>query len=353
MATEFFREVRFHKVSKARIAIANQIIEKYAAQGYSLTIRQLYYQFVTWHGLPNTVRSYKNLVATMSDARLAGLTDWDAIEDRGRVPQRNSQWDSPKELLEGAANQYRLPRWEGQPYYAELWVEKQALAGVLEPLASKFHATLMVNKGYSSQTAMYEASKRLQDRISASGKGEGFVFYIGDHDPSGMDMVRDITERLDMFGVTNVQVKKLALNMDQIRKFKPPPNPANVKDVRYEAYISQYGKKSWEVDALNPETLVELITDAFTEVIDWKVWDRVLAREGLHKAKLQAIADGTDWDGNSPPPKGHVCPVVEIPCKKCTKARDRKARKAAKLRAKKAKAKAKARKAAKAKGKSK
>jgi len=288
MARICYRERSFKPDSLARIETANEIVDDYLGQGLRLTLRQLYYQFVAHHGLPNTEKSYKGLASLISDARLAGLIDWDAIEDRGRQPDVPSDWSGVPSLVESALRAYRLPRWEGQDNYVELWVEKQALAGVLEPLAREFHVTLMVNKGYSSQSAMHESAERFitngqdQDRSPV-------LLYLGDHDPSGEDMVRDIADRLGMFGVEGLDVQKLALTMPQIRQYNPPPNPAKITDSRAAAYIERHGTSSWEVDALDPSQLARLIRTAFSSLIDQERMDAVKAREESDKAKLRRM----------------------------------------------------------------
>jgi len=288
MARICYREGSFKPDSLARIETANEIVDDYLGQGLRLTLRQLYYQFVAHHGLPNTEKSYKGLASLISDARLAGLIDWDAIEDRGRQPDVPSDWSGVPSLVESALRAYRLPRWEGQDNYVELWVEKQALAGVLEPLAREFHVTLMVNKGYSSQSAMHESAERFitngqdQDRSPV-------LLYLGDHDPSGEDMVRDIADRLGMFGVEGLDVQKLALTMPQIRQYNPPPNPAKITDSRAAAYIERHGTSSWEVDALDPSQLARLIRTAFSSLIDQERMDAVKAREESDKAKLRRM----------------------------------------------------------------
>src|SRR5579883_1481282 len=203
MSYERFRSKKFSPESSARITQCNAIIERYQEQGLRLTLRQLYYQLVSQAVIPNEERSYKNLGNLVSDARLAGLMDWDAIEDRVRVPRQPPQFDNLTDLVEAALNTYRLPRWEGQDNYVELWVENDALAGVLAPIARKYHVTLMVNRGYSSQSAMYESAKRFLDA-----SGAPVLLYLGDHDPSGEDMVRDVRDRLSMFGV-EVDVRKI------------------------------------------------------------------------------------------------------------------------------------------------
>jgi len=280
-----FKEIHFREDSLARIDLCNQVIEEYQGQGLRLTLRQLYYQLVTRNSVPNIERSYKNLSTLVSDARLAGLMDWEAIEDRARQPIQQSEFSGLPDLVEVAIRSYRLPRWEGQEYYAELWVEKDALAGVLLPLAFEFHVTMMVNRGYSSQSAMFESAARFTD----ADRQTPILFYLGDHDPSGEDMVRDVSERLRIFGVSDIQVKKLALTMDQIEQYKPPPNPAKVSDPRATKYIREHGESSWEVDALPPEILRGIIRKAFNVIIDQEKMDVVKRQEERDKKRLRDL----------------------------------------------------------------
>lgn len=290
MSKECFRDKKFSDEKLAKIALCDTIIANYQKQGLRLTLRQLYYQPVTRNAITNEERSYKNLGTLVSDARLAGLLDWDAIEDRVRQPRVSPQWDSVADLVESAARQFRLPRWEGQEAYVELWVEKDALAGVLQPIARQFHVTMMVNRGYSSQSAMYEAAQRFIDH----GRERSVLFYLGDHDPSGEDMVRDVRDRLEMFGVQDLEVQKLALTMDQVEEYDPPPNPAKVTDSRAAKYIEEHGDSSWEVDALPPNVLTEIIEEAIRGVVDEDLVEAVLAREEIGKAQLRAAAKKID-----------------------------------------------------------
>jgi hypothetical protein len=255
-------------------------------QGLRLTLRQLYYQLVTRNAIPNVEREYKNLSKLISDARLAGEMDWEAIEDRVRVPRKHPEYHDLGDLVEAALYSYRLPRWKDQDQYAELWVEKDALAGVLEPLSREYHVTLMVNRGYSSQSAMYEASKRF-----INSDKPGILFYLGDHDPSGEDMVRDIQDRLTTFGA-EVKVVKLALTMPQVEEYDPPPNPAKMSDPRAEGYVARHGDESWEVDALPPNILADIIREAFVEIVDQERMDAILAREKRDKVDLRKAVVG-------------------------------------------------------------
>lgn len=291
---EMFTSWNPAKETRIRVSQCQLIIEEYQKQDLTLTLRQLYYQLVSRDWISNTERSYKNLGAIVSRARLGGLLDWSAIEDRGRRPRTPLEFDDLTDLVENAVGWYRLDRWAGQDEYAELWVEKEALAGVLGPLAREFHATLMVNKGYSSSSAMYESAQRLL-RVADDGQGlprPVTIFYLGDMDPSGEDMVRDIRDRLDLFtrNELDLTVKKIALTMKQIRKYKLPPNPAKVTDSRARVYIEKYGDQSWEVDALDPATLQKIIRSAFKGVIDEVRMYAIRAQEERDKDSLRKAA---------------------------------------------------------------
>lgn len=318
MACIQFQATRFKPESIALIELCNEVIEDYLQQGLRLTLRQLYYQLVTKNAIPNVERSYKNLSTLVTQARLSGKMDWDAIEDRVRQARRASQFDGLVDLVDAALHSYRLPRWKGQDYYAELWVEKDALAGVLEPLAREHHVALMVNRGYSSASAMFESARRFIEACRAGEDDielpmdEGFVayedgneemgsepialarkpvlFYLGDHDPSGEDMVRDVRERLHTFGI-DVDVRKIALTMKQVEKYNPPPNPAKMTDPRANEYVAKHGRVSWEVDALPPQVLARIVRDSFKSVIDREKMDLIIEKEQKDKEKLRKAAE--------------------------------------------------------------
>lgn len=284
-----FRSKKFSAAKQALVDASNHIIEEYRTQGYRLTLRQLYYQLVSRDLIPNQQRWYKRLGDAIVDARYNGEVSWDAIEDRVRQPRILADFDSAQECVEDALRTFRLPRWNGQDTYAELWVEKEALAGILRPLADKYHVTLMVNRGYSSASAMYEAAERFR-QAEDSGHAT-HLFYLGDHDPSGLDMDRDIRERLNEFDAWP-EVTRLALTQEQIAEYGPPPNPAKVTDSRAESYIEQFGSVSWEVDALTPQALNSVITRAFESILDGDMLAAVRAEELAQKeAAVKAVRE--------------------------------------------------------------
>lgn len=293
MAKIEYIKKRFNGRSLQHIDIANAIIEEYQKDGLRLTLRQLYYQFITRNVFPNSEKSYKNLGQLISDARLAGKVDWDAIADRIRGLRGVHFWDGPADAIRERADKYKEDLWEGQPKHLEVWVEKDALADVISRAATPFRVDFFVCRGYTSQTSLHEAAKRL-NYYTGQDK-ENIVLHLGDHDPSGKDMTRDIVDRFEVFGA-EVEIKRLALNMDQVRKYNPPPNPAKVTDSRFEGYRREFGKNSWELDALEPRVIVKLIQDNIKKHIDQKKWAAAEKREEASIKEMKSIADRLEDD---------------------------------------------------------
>lgn len=233
----------FQAESLEIIERADQICRDYEAMGYELTLRQLYYQFVSRGWLANSDRNYKRLGSIVNDARLAGLIDWNHLTDRTRHQRRVTTWDSPSTIIGASADQFRRDLWEtsGQLARPYVWVEKDALLDIVSRAANRWQVPYFSCRGYVSQSEMWGAGQRMRAQIR-----EGFepvVFHLGDHDPSGIDMTRDITERLEMFAGRPVEVRRIALTMDQIEEHQPPPNPAKLTDSRGSSYIRTYGHR--------------------------------------------------------------------------------------------------------------
>lgn len=283
----------FRPESLSLIDRINRVIEDYQHQGYSLTLRQVYYQMVARAIIPNNERSYKNLGNLISDARLAGLIDWYAIEDRTRNMRGNSHWTTPGSVIDSAAYSYKLDHWAGQRHYVEVWVEKDALVGIVGQICQRLDVNYFSCRGYVSQSEMWGAARRLKRHQD---QGQRVVLlHLGDHDPSGKDMSRDIVDRLDMFETHDVTFKRLALNMDQIEMYNPPPNPTKLTDSRSTGYIEEYGYECWELDALEPGVISELIDTNVRKYRNETLYKAVMAKENREKALLEDVAK--NWDG--------------------------------------------------------
>lgn len=286
---EAFIERAFKPDSLAIIERANIICADYRRQGFNLTLRQLYYQFVSKAWIPNNDRSYKRLGSVINDARLAGLMDWSYITDRGRPKYGNFDgFDSVGAYMAEEADGYSEAIWEEQAYRPEVWVEKEALLQVVAQACSADRVPYFACKGYVSQSAMYAAAKRFERRRDEG--VEPVVIHLGDHDPSGIDMTRDIEERLALMSNGPVEVRRIALNMDQITQYNPPPNPTKQTDARAEGYIEEFGHECWELDALEPRILTALIQDAIDECVDRQLMDDALQHEQDGVESIREVA---------------------------------------------------------------
>jgi len=241
MKQAFRKKLGLRENNADRLIKINEIIEEYVKQGYRLTLRQLYYQLVSRGIIPNKVSEYAKLSTLLVKGRMAGYVDWDAIEDRLRRTKLPYWVTGIPDAIEDTIRAYRLDRMQGQENYIEVWCEKDALSNVLYRITRKYHIPLMVNRGYSSCTAMHDAYERFEMHID-SGQN-AFMLYLGDHDPSGLDMLRDIEERLEEFGIHSLNIRHVAITEEQIKKYNPPPNPAKVTDPRAKWYIQKYGDK--------------------------------------------------------------------------------------------------------------
>jgi hypothetical protein len=287
---------KFSADSLGIIAQANSIIDEYEQQGFKLTLRQLYYQFVSRDFIKNNQQEYKRLGGIINDARLAGQIDWHAIEDRTRNLQSLSHWNNPAEIVEACSQQYHIDRWASQPNRVEVFIEKDALLGVIEGICRELDVPYFSCRGYTSQSEMWAAAMRLE-RYRDNGQTP-IIIHLGDHDPSGIDMTRDIRDRIELF-MGGVEVNRIALNENQIKQYNPPPNFAKATDSRFTQYQEIHGDESWELDALDPNVIVSLVEDTVREYLDEEKWEEAIKWENTHRALIKKSAESLEkeyWD---------------------------------------------------------
>jgi hypothetical protein len=304
MAFQCFKPKRFGADSLELIEVCNEIINEYLVDGYQLTTRQLYYQLVAKDLIPNNVKSYSRIKNLINDARVAGVMDWDAIVDRGRSVLTPNTWDIPYRILKAVAENFRIDHWEYQPCTVLVMCEKQALEGILYPATHHWGIPYVSNKGYASVSLLYKIGQNLKKHALNERKSVR-VLYFGDHDPSGLDMDRDVADRLQMFSeatyeTPSVTVTRVALTQEQIQELNPPPNPAKETDSRAKEYQSKYGTFSWELDAIEPKKLVGLL-DSWVEFILFdegggskEIWEATQQLEKEMLEELKSFPDKSD-----------------------------------------------------------
>ena len=290
---ECFVEHRFQLRTYKMVLQARGIINEYAKQGHSLTLRQLFYQFVSRDLIANTHAKYISLGNVVKHARMNGMLSMESIVDRGRRLSRFPSCDGTDDALSSMVRKYSRDKWLDQETRLEVWVEKSALAAIVERACSDYEVPFTSTRGYASLTLLKDAYKRADDIHWYAEKTKRLrIVHFSDHDPSGTDMTRDIERRLNEDFDAHVQVKRVALTMDQVDEYAPPPNFAKEKDTRYDDYVAEFGtESSWELDALEPQVLAGLIEEQISEVIDLDQWNKSLEREADEREQLRKHAE--------------------------------------------------------------
>lgn len=262
------------------ISNAIDILDRY--EDGVLTIRGLHYQLVGL-GMTNTQRHYKRVVASMGVARRNGRVSYSAFSDNDRevMGETKASETDLEDSIEKAKGQirawmkyYSKNRWENQPRYVEVFIEKKALQGVFGPICSRNDVALSPCKGYPSLTFLHDASERF---VEARDRGQKpVIVYFGDYDPSGEDIPRSIGEVLERdFGV-EVEIDRRALMHAQVIEMNLPPAPAKDTDSRTANWD---GIGQVELDAVKPEILREMASEAILNHFDEELYSELQETE--------------------------------------------------------------------------
>lgn len=295
MTFQAYKEQRFSRDNEDLIWTCNSLIRQFQGEGYTLSVRQLYYQLVARDVVPNTLQSYKRVADVLNNARMAGMVRWDAIEDRTREFVTKTRWTSPRQIIQASYDSFHMDMWTNQSTRVFVIVEKEALVGVLERPCYKMDVPLLAARGYPSSSVLREfAVERIMPALYTGQNVQ--ILHLGDHDPSGIDMTRDLDEKLNLFSETDVHhydgwldIQRIALTMDQIDDQRPPPNPAKSTDSRFNDYKKKFGTSSWELDALAPSFIDALVTDHIEDHIDEDALDERRKEVEGYRAEIKAL----------------------------------------------------------------
>lgn len=258
------------------------IIERAAqiVRGYDtgVTLRQLYYRLVAEGLITNTLNNYTNLSRLTAEGRRSGT--FPQLIDLGRQVDRPLTFSSPAEGQRWLARRYRRDRTEGQPYVLYLGVEKATLLGQLQAWFGALGLPRVALRGYSSQTLVDDVAAEVQAERDATGARHTVLIYCGDYDPSGVDILRDFTERTDCFA----SIRRIAVNREQIEQYGLTRMPAKAGDARLRStgVVDQV-----EAEALAPETLQALFQAAIDEYWHEEAYNAALTREEEDRASLR------------------------------------------------------------------
>jgi hypothetical protein len=280
----------FYGKKRRLVSECDVICTTFYEKGYTLTLRQLFYQLVSTNRIANTVKEYERLGVTVTEARYAGLLDWEHIADRVRVLHDTLRWTDAKDRLAHAAQTLRIDTLKKQKYRPEVWIEKDALIELAENVCTLWDVPYIAVKAYSSTSALWEARKRFLGYLN---DGQlPLILHLGDHDCTGVDCSRFLQERMSLLTNHNVELRRLALNSDQVEKYELPPQPGKTRDPRFKGYHNKYKTEHvWELDALAPDVIERIIYDGIADVIDTDVRGVYVDKQTEYSQTIETIAD--------------------------------------------------------------
>lgn len=306
-----------------------QVCQEYREKGYLLTLRQLYYQGVARKRLPSGQKSYKHLMDVLSTARERGTFPLWALVDRtrrvhpGEFTRNDANVDraldrAAREVQTAAGRLLGRGRWFAQDVHLSVWFEKEALAGIFEGVCAEEGVTCFSIRGDPSHPALYEwlqhaaavhgvgdASKGWRDQWGQAHSGRAkrsIVLYFGDHDPTGIRIPRsaEITTRIFMghMGLTfPLEFRRVGITLDQARALDLPPFPAKESAGKdYESYVAEFDTTdAWELDALSPETLEDLVRQECRKHFDGALFERLRAGTDERRAQMTMRLRDPAW----------------------------------------------------------
>jgi len=267
-------------------SLADAIIETVQEVEPPVTIRQLFYALQSRGRIALTRQAYRQVQHLTAWLRYEGVIPYDWFVDRTRRPDELSTWADSTDYLDTVRQAYRKNLWEGQSDYVEIWLEKDALSSFFANITRQYLVTLMVCRGFSSISFLYEAAmdlSRIEKPI--------YIYFFGDHDPSGRNIESKVVESLGRHGVELDEFLRVAILPEDIEEYKLPPALAKKSDPRYSKFVQEYGTNAVELDALPPKELRKRISDCIVQHIDVDEWRRLRVIEKEEQALLARIAD--------------------------------------------------------------
>jgi hypothetical protein len=249
-----------------------------------MTVRQVFYRMVVAELIGKTEKEYHNTVSRLLvKMRRAGELPFNWISDNTRWMRKPRTWSSMQEALAYTAQTYRRALWDEQNDYVEIWTEKDALAGVLLEETRVWDVPLMVSRGFSSVTYLYEAAQAIQQ----TGKPT-YVYYFGDHDPSGLHIDRSIERRLREFASdAEIYFERVAVKPEQIEAWSLPTRPTKTER---NAHAKNFRGDSVEVDAIDPTQLRGLVSDCITRHVNQVKLEATRLVEEAERKTVEAIS---------------------------------------------------------------
>jgi hypothetical protein len=248
-----------------------------------MTVRQVFYQATVRSIVEKSEAGYAKIQTDLVRMRRAGDMPYGWLADNTRWQRKPKTFGSPEEALAETARLYRKALWAAADAYVEIWLEKDALAGVIMPVTSKFDVRLMVARGYASLSFLHAAAEYI-DALDVP----AFIYHLGDFDPSGVNAGEKIEETLrELAPAAEIHFQRLAVTPEQITAWKLPTRPTKSTDTR----AKRFGDISVELDAIEPNTLRALVEEAITQHLPRAQFATLKIAEASERKQIKRWAD--------------------------------------------------------------
>jgi len=277
--------------TKPQMDAIREAIYEVLAEDNPMTVRQVFYRLVSAGVIAKTEAEYKGtVVRLLLVMRREGIVPYSWVADNTRWMRKPTTYSSLEDALQWTAETYRRALWDNQADYIEVWTEKDAIAGILYEATGNWDVPLMVARGFSSETFLYEAA----EAIKAEDKPT-YLYHFGDHDPSGVAAAHDIERRLRGF-VPDAEIyfERVAVTREQILQWNLPTRPTKKTDTRSKNFAGE----SVEVDAIPPRQLRELASECITQHIDQFAYDKLLEVEQAEQKTLETMIETMENGGS-------------------------------------------------------
>lgn len=282
---EFYRtsSIKRERRTRSEVDFIKQGLIAVLNEYHPMTVRQVFYQMTSRGYIPKTEQSYRGTICRLlSELRLSRVIPFGYISDNTRWMRKPKTFDSMEDMLNLNKETYRRALWSSQPVYLEIWIEKDALAGVVYDVTEQWDVPLMVTRGYASLSYLYEAAQVYE----TAGKPV-YIYYLGDYDPSGVDINRSVESRMREFAPNaDIHFERIAITPDQIKLFNLPTRPTKPSDTRSRKFESD---TSVELDAMEPQLLRELVEHHITKHVNTEEWVRLQQIEKLERQSLEWV----------------------------------------------------------------
>ncbi len=277
------RPIKRSRRTQSSMNVIRDAIYHALANDHPMTVRQLFYRLVSNGAIEKTEAEYKSTVVRLTgEMRLDGQIEFGWIADSTRWMRKPKTHSGLDAVLAHTARTYRRSVWDEQEAYVEIWLEKDALAGVLVDVTSAWDVPLMVTRGFASLSFLYESADAIRDQGKPT-----FLYYFGDHDPSGLEIPRTVEQRIREFAPeVDITFMRVAVNPAQIEAMHLPTRPTKATDSR----SKNFNGESVEVDAIDPAILRSLAEQCITCHIDFEAYDRLKSTEAAERETLYKIA---------------------------------------------------------------